>query len=106
MKKYVHINQNNSGGYFIEDEELGVGSDLIIECYNEKDLRERFKIIGKKYDDKHGEGAFDEYCSCCGTRWSLCWIKLEDEIPELEKGTFRDGYYIHRLDESVEEVIL
>ena len=60
MTFYIY-NQNNSGGYFIEDE--NVSATVIIEAESEvlADIKLN-EIISKK-------SKYTSYCSCCGKRW-------------------------------------
>ena len=61
MTFYVY-RQNNSGGYFIEDE--NVSSNVIIEAENEAQADIKFdEIIDKK-------SKYTNHCPCCGERWN------------------------------------
>ena len=71
---FVTFRQNNSGGYFIENE--NVGMFVIIEG---EDLH---SILDKARDVFHD---YREYCQCCGERWDDNWkgygdLKLEPLI--------------------------
>lgn len=51
--------QNNSGGYWMTDD--NVDQVVIVEAETESDAHEIFDEISENYQD---------YCECCGTRWS------------------------------------
>ena len=56
--KWFHFPQNNSGGYFIEDDV--VGADVYIQAPTAVVAIEKAK---KLFDGR------SEYCDCCGERW-------------------------------------
>lgn len=89
------FDQNNSGGYFLTDDELGVSHEMWIEADSKKEANAAFEIIRNRYNVKHGSGSFDNYCECCGRRWSgICsWKELEKIIEDVESGTiiFKGG---------------
>lgn len=64
--KYYLFKQNNSGGYYIEDENLGISSNLIIKADNEDIADEIFDNISKQYGE-----SFHSFCECCGPRWDV-----------------------------------
>jgi hypothetical protein len=68
--KFYTFNQNNSGGYFIENDV--VAHYLIVEASNAKEAVEKMQDITTNYS---------EYCSCCGERWSS-WLDDEDGTEE------------------------
>lgn len=68
--KFFHIRQNNSGGYFIENDY--VATNLIIEALDAKDAENRMDSITADYS---------QFCSCCGARWSA-WLDDEDGTEE------------------------
>lgn len=70
---YVFI-QNNSGGYFVTDE--NIASEIVIEATDENQAAKRLiEIVDQKPE-------YTEFCPCCGERW----------YPE-----FNDGVYTHYL---------
>lgn len=76
-KFYTQI-QNNSGGYFVNNEKAGVGRIIVIEA---KDAAQHWRVLeGISYSCP---GFFD-FCDCCGERWSD-WMCDEDgtETPEV-----------------------
>lgn len=62
--KFYTVCQNNSGGYFINNEH--VAEFLIIEAMDENQFEERLNLITDKYS---------EYCPCCGVRWNFGVMK-------------------------------
>ena len=56
--KFFTFSQNNSGGYFIDNDY--VSRYLIIEDINIDEAIRRMHMITRDYSD---------YCSCCGRRW-------------------------------------
>lgn len=57
--KFFTFNQNNSGGYYIQNDD--VDAFVIIEALDAEN------VIDKSYDIFEN---YQEYCSCCGRRWS------------------------------------
>lgn len=101
---FVTFTQNNSGGYFIENENVGVF--VIIEG---EDL---YSILDKARDIFRG---YREYCECCGERWDDNWKSSKDLKSEpLIYGTsvyeydswFGGQAIIYRLDGTKEVVDL
>lgn len=72
--KFFYFSQNNSGGYFIQNDT--VRAHLIIEAQNAKEAADKGEEIAENYS---------EYCSCCGQRWSFDWVDDEDgtETPTI-----------------------
>lgn len=72
MKWYLY-EQNNSGGYFIINDDVAHG--IFIQASSNKEANEKASRI---VDD------YLEFCDCCGDRW---WIDAEDcdgtESPEV-----------------------
>lgn len=68
--KFFTFSQNNSGGYFIINDD--VASYLIIEAQNAQEAIDKMEDITLNYS---------EYCPCCGERWST-WIDDDDGTEE------------------------
>ncbi|HEM4739795.1 TPA: hypothetical protein U2D46_001947 [Streptococcus suis] len=87
---YFYVfDQNNSGGYFVIDE--NVTSEIIIEATEEAKALERLEeILSQKPE-------YMEYCSCCGERWypeysdvyTRYWVS-DEQYEEFEE--VRDGH--------------
>lgn len=104
--KFWEFIQNNSGGYFVEDDENGVCESVIIEAQTSDEAWNRLEKVGDKV------GGFWNYCGCCGERWSN-WLDEDDgkDVPmhydtpleEAEKSMFRDRAFVHYYDGSIKE---
>jgi hypothetical protein len=105
---FYNLSQNNSGGYFLEDDEVGVCENIIIEVNDITELEDRFDEIAAKVP------GFHDYCECCGERWHLPWRNESGDVEPMMYGEsvytidpemFRSRCFIHFLDGRVEEVI-
>jgi hypothetical protein len=65
--KWYHFRQNNSGGYFIDNDD--VGEDVFIQASSVEDVKRKAEEVFSGYR---------EYCDCCGGRWSDDWIDETD----------------------------
>lgn len=102
--KWFYFDQNNSGGYFIQNDQVGHGFFVQAETAREADTKAE-KIV-EDYSD---------YCECCGERW---YINSRDEkgydapeiygtpLSEMAKDFGQERYVLHYADGRVEEVIL
>lgn len=68
--KWVSFNQNNSGGYYIQNEDV---SALV--CIQGKSLAQ----IKRKAESLFSGN--DSYCECCGERWGT-WVDEDDMMDE------------------------
>lgn len=102
---FFTVRQNNSGGYFIQNEM--VDEYLCVEANTIKEAEKRIEEITKDYSD---------FCPCCGERWST-WFNEDDgkDFPHDGYGdAFVDGQTyinsrkgaakIHYLDGRVETI--
>ena len=100
---FVTFRQNNIGGYFIEDD--NVGAYVIIEGNDLKEILDKASNIFEDYR---------EYCTCCGERWD---DDLKDEndlktepmiwgesVYEYMASWCRDYAIIYRIDGTKEKV--
>ena len=80
--KWYHFRQNNSGGYFIENEI--VGEDVFIQAHSAK---EAVHIADKLFE------GYSEYCDCCGERW-YTWLDEDDgyDVPTKYRTPISEGY--------------
>lgn len=71
--KWYELDQNNSGGYFIRNED--VRSTVLIQAISPEDAEARASSIISGYTS---------YCECCGERWHV-WFNESDgkEVPSL-----------------------
>lgn len=90
--KFYTFSQNNSGGYFVENNENGVAEYVVIEAINAKDAWGKLESIGDKVNDMFN------YCPCCGERWydsnrdedgTDYTMIYNERIEEVEKSMFR-----------------
>ena len=103
--KFYEFNQNNSGGYFVEDLEKGVCGNIIIEAKNAEEAVYRHKTIGE------GVSGFWDYCPCCGERWSD-YVTDDDgtdeptiygiPVEEYIGGIFHKRTFVHYYDGTFE----
>lgn len=97
--KYYLFTQNNSGNFYIKDNEFGINENIIIEAKNESEAEDKFFNIAKKY----GFEAFNDFCQCCGPRWdgetykSFNFFQLTNFINEKDK----KGISIHNINGQI-----
>lgn len=103
MKFYTY-SQNNSGGYFIDNER--VCEYLIIEAETVKEANARMEEITADYR---------EYCECCGERWHECWDEDDGKtypniygvpVERVTKSLFRNKAYLYRHGSDTQEVFV
>lgn len=98
--KFFNFDQNNSGGYFVENEKLGVGPEIIIEAQNYNEAWNKLEALGEQCS------GFWNYCDCCGERWYKGWKEEGHDVPSIYntpienfKATdFREYVYVHYYD--------
>lgn len=106
---FFTFSQNNSGGYFIENQKEGVGGYVIIEAQTAEAAYEKLRIIGDRIDD------FWDSCDCCGERW--CYdpelISADDEpaicgknVREASGGLFGECAFVHYENGKIEKITL
>lgn len=102
---FYTINQNNSGGYIIDNED--VSNFVSVEANNFKEAEGKLRSITEDYS---------EFCECCGERW---YIDLNnddaEEIPMIYDIPYNQEVYkcwssehiiIYYLDGIIEKVKL
>lgn len=87
MSKFYTLEQNNSGGYYIQNN--NVDAFVIIEA-------ETLDQFNKISEDILGD--YRSYCSCCGQRWGDSWIdeddgKVEPMIYDKQVVQFNDSFW-------------
>ncbi|MMZ62859.1 hypothetical protein D1872_250850 [compost metagenome] len=95
--KFFHFRQNNSGGYFITNDD--VAPNLIVEAMNAKEAEQKMNDITSDYL---------QFCPCCGERWSS-WIDDDDGTEEptvwgKSLDECKDATIIHYIDGRKEKV--
>ena len=93
--------QNNSGGYFHNDAEAGIGVNVAFEANSEEEAIERAKNV--IYFDGVSEGID---CGCCGDRWSAYTWDNAETVEELNKRKYESflensTMYVHMLDGTI-----
>jgi hypothetical protein len=106
--KFYAFTQNNSGGYFINNEEFGIAEFIIIQAESHNVAWEKLKSF-----EAHVPDLFD-YCSCCGERWSD-WLSESDgkSTPEifgksvytLDKDIYRERCFVHFHNGTIEKIV-
>lgn len=95
--------QNNSGGFFVCDDERGIGPLVWIEAASANEANDRAESIGIYFD-----GVSDNRdCSCCGDRWyPVIYYDAETEVPKPYKWVFQEHpyVYVHRLDKTITRI--
>ena len=83
--------QNNSGGHYHIDIDVGLNHKVIIEADTRDEAIEKAFNIGIYFDGVRA----GRDCDCCGDRWSSpSELDTEDLIDELSSSTsvlFKDG---------------
>ena len=82
---FITFVQNNSGGYFMKDENVDVF--VIIECDNLEDILDKANVIFRDYR---------KYCNCCGERWDDDWKDDND----LDQEPMIYGESVYKLNDS------
>lgn len=100
--KWWCFNQNNSGGYFIKNKD--VLEVVFIQATTEDEVRGLAEDIFCGYE---------EYCECCGERWSTGYIGAGEDTPmiygekliDVEKTFYREYavLYSHNGDRAYYE---
>ena len=101
--KYYTAHQNNSGGYFIQNND--VRETVIIQANNVEDALKKLEMITEDYS---------EYCPCCGERWSEYWddeggteqpMIYGENVYETSPTMFRESAIIYHADGRKEIVV-
>lgn len=71
---FYTFGQNNSGGSFVQDE--NISHYVIIEASSAAEADKLAESKGLYFD---GEGD----CPCCGNRWSNAWYDEGDDVPSI-----------------------
>lgn len=100
--KWWHFNQNNSGGYFIDNDV--VSHDVCVQARDAVEAQARAEKIFEPYS---------QYCGCCGERWYINCFEEDgadapeiygDPISEITKSLFHKTCVLHHFDGRVEKV--
>ena len=99
--------QNNSGGYFVEDDNAGICEIVIIEDLTPGKAWEKLMRIGEDVVN------FESWCSCCGPRWSELYGSAGFEEPmiygtpvkEVVQDVFSRRSFVHYIGGELEEIV-
>lgn len=106
--KFYTFNQNNSGGYYVNDKDAGVCEYVIIEANNPEEACEIFQNIGDSVV------SFWNSCPCCGVRWCNYMDESDGkdtpmifgkDVNYLKKEMFQEECYIHYLNGIIKHII-
>lgn len=110
MKKIVNTKffcstQNDSGGYYLLNEEEGIGHYIIVEGIDKEHIRSRLEKIIENFSD---------YCLCCGERWDTyildtdledtpcVWNTSVEKLKENMQGNDKI-VYVHFIDGTLKK---
>jgi hypothetical protein len=102
--KFYPFRQNNSGGYYVIDEENGISEFISIQAKDYKDSVRILQEISEKNDE------FFDYCPCCGERWDTCNFDFDGDLEPMYydeklydnyKGDCQRTAYVHYYDGKV-----
>lgn len=74
---FFHFSQNNSGGFFIENDR--VQSNVIIEAINAGEANVRAEEVGIYFNGCY----IGEDCDCCGDRWYRAYPAIAKVVPSI-----------------------
>ena len=101
MTFYVY-RQNNSGGYFVEDENVSI--HVIVEADTEEQANEKFDEI------LDGDSQYTTYCPCCGQRWggideTYQKVEVDSVVAEqLKKHRYYDEAILYMEDGTKKKI--
>jgi len=74
---FFHFDQNNSGGFLVEDDR--VHCHVVIEAAHADEANVRAKQVGIYFN-----GCYTgEDCDCCGDRWYPAWQDQAKAVPSI-----------------------
>lgn len=101
--KWFRFSQNNSGGYFVENE--NVCEEVFVQARNAAEAIAKAETFCDNSDS----------CRCCGDRWSF-WVEDSDGTDEpmfcdepvrmAKKSSYRGKAKLHHFDGHVETIEL
>lgn len=97
---FYSYRQNNSGGFFITDENAGLGPRVLIEASSAHEANDRAKTIGIYFDGCDS----GEDCECCGDRWDRAWETDGVNVIQVDVDwdfLWHDRVYVHLKDGSI-----
>ena len=99
---FFEFDQNNSGGTFLIDDNIGIGPRVWIEAESAEHADEKAAEIGIYFNG--GDDGRD--CPCCGDRWYEARHKGVNavEVDQMWDFHWHDTVYVHRADGSIERL--
>ena len=100
--------QNDSGGYWVDDEQAGVGAHIIIEAVDWEEADRKLEKIGSNVS------RFNSPCPCCGERWGSARYSAATAKPKIH-GTTVEQYqsysddetaYVHYYDGTIKKFVI
>lgn len=102
--KFFKFRQNNSGGHWYIDDEVGLGPNVWIEANSPKDANRRAEDLGIYFDGV----ATGNDCECCGDRWSPVWAEdTGKDAPVVDSKYdfyWYDTVYVHHADGKIDRL--
>lgn len=98
---FFHYNQNNSGGSFVIDDDIGIGPHVWIEANSQEKATAKALSLGIYFNGVED----DRDCACCGDRWYEPYDGYD--VPEIDpKYHFGwcDTVYVHKKDGTIERI--
>ena len=96
MSKFYEFRQNNSGGYFVKNDD--VRESIVIEENNKQFAIAKMQTITE---------AYSEHCECCGQRWETWGIGEYDSLEQVKQQeitAYRKGAIIYFLNGTKENI--
>lgn len=103
MAKFYDFSQNNPGGHFEIDDDIGIGPCVWIEAVSRDAAISRAESIGIYFDGV--DAGID--CPCCGDRWHTPGQFDEKDAPEISPKwhfSWHDTVYVHHLDGTIDRI--
>jgi hypothetical protein len=92
MAYYIY-RQNNSGGHYDIDLDVGLNVNVIVEATSEDEANTKAREIGIYFDGVRS--GID--CECCGDRWCSPYLLEAEELIDYDTDS---GVSIHRKENA------
>jgi len=109
---FYYISQNNAGGYWITNDNVGIGAHIFIQAHTAEEAIATLEKIGEDVIGLH------DYCNCCGERWFLDAEDMEEYAksgyPQIRDTHIEEGVpksymknkefaFVHYIDGTIEK---
>lgn len=101
--KFYEFDQNNSGGGFVIDEEVGIGPRVWIQAFDANEANVIAERLGLYFD-----GVDDDMdCECCGDRWLEASEYDGEDVLNLNEydGGIWGPAFVHYADGTFKKII-